>query len=412
MVGSISSAYGNTTTSNTKSAQQTRKEIETLIKYVNGESVQAEKPDTFISATASAAGTAAVFEGVPVAGYYINNAKLAKLTGNAQNPIMQKITEQNVEALKKLSDKKAGSLIQRIKNFISKAIDSNEQFQGLKTSIKTNVKLQQAAEKFANNPKYNKRVQKKIAKINNNIDKLNLKTEKIAEKLVSKPNSKRLKKVAEKLAKKTTRAKDTLATVNLKKGIAKAAQEGTKTVAQEGAKKGLLSKMFKSSGASVMLIFSGIIETFTEVVPTFKELGVGKGIKQTLKSGLKVVGDTIGYVLGQQAGVAAGTAIGTAIFPGVGTAIGAVCGVIGGMLGSFVAGKATKSITGPTEREIAKQQERKLQIDMTMINPIEINNLKNSALAKIQETKNTYGKLDKDSQMACNALINLNYATV
>ena len=38
----------------------------------------------------------------------------------------------------------------------------------------------------------------------------------------------------------------------------------------------------KSSGAGFMIVFSGITETFTEVIPTFKELGKKKGMKQIL----------------------------------------------------------------------------------------------------------------------------------
>ena len=411
MVGSISSMYNSGAAYSTEAAQMTRKEVETLVKYVNGESLEEVKPDTFMSTMGGAVGTAAVFEGIPLANYYKRSKALTKLNSTGHKAVMDAVTKNNQSALKNLV-KGTGSIKQRLSNFMSNAIDSRTKFQELRSGLKGDLKLAQAADKFANNAKYAKKVSKEVAKATKNAAKASEKAAILTEKLATNPNSKKLQKAVEKATKKVTKADKLLTTANLKKGVAKAAQESAETVAKAGAKKGILSKMFKSSGAGLMVVFSGISETISEVIPTFKELGVAKGLKQTAKSAVKVVGDTVGFVVGEQAGVALGTAIGTAICPGIGTAVGAVCGFIGGMLGSFVAGKVTKSITGPTEREKAKEEATKNQVDMTMIDGNELNNLKNAAIAKIQETQNTYGKLDEDAQKAYNSLINLNYATV
>ena len=162
----------------------------------------------------------------------------------------------------------------------------------------------------------------------------------------------------------------------------------------------------KSSGAGLMLVFSGISEATTEVIPTFKELGAKKGIKQLGKSAVKVVSDTAGFVIGEQAGMAIGSAIGTAIMPGIGTAVGAVCGFIGGLVGSFVAGKVTKSLIGNTEREIAKEQAQQEQAKILHTNTASLEELKKSAIAKIeQEAAN--GELSEDSKIALQTLQNM-----
>ncbi len=108
----------------------------------------------------------------------------------------------------------------------------------------------------------------------------------------------------------------------------------------------------KGTGAGWMAVFDGLMETFTQVVPTFQQLGAEAGFKQLGKSGAKVLGGTVGWVAGDAIGRGAGAAIGTLICPGVGTAIGSfVGGFLGGILGSAAAGKAVKAVTGKSELE-------------------------------------------------------------
>lgn len=106
------------------------------------------------------------------------------------------------------------------------------------------------------------------------------------------------------------------------------------------------------SGAGWMAVMDGAVETFTQVVPTFSQLGAGAGFKQIAKSGTKVLAGAGGWLAGDALGKGIGAAIGTAICPGIGTAIGGfVGGFLGGIVGSAVAGKAAKAITGKNELE-------------------------------------------------------------
>lgn len=111
------------------------------------------------------------------------------------------------------------------------------------------------------------------------------------------------------------------------------------------------------SGAGWMCVMDGAIETFTQVVPTFQQLGAGAGFKQIATSGTKVVAGAAGWLAGDVVGKGLGAALGTLICPGVGTAIGGfVGGFLGGIIGSSIAGKAAKSITGKNELEKVQEQ--------------------------------------------------------
>lgn len=112
------------------------------------------------------------------------------------------------------------------------------------------------------------------------------------------------------------------------------------------------------SGAGWMAVIDGGVETLTQVVPTFKQLGAGAGFKQIAKSGTKVVAGAAGWLAGDALGKGIGAAIGTAICPGIGTAIGGfIGGFLGGIVGSAVVGKAAKAITGPNELEKAQKEQ-------------------------------------------------------
>ncbi len=47
--------------------------------------------------------------------------------------------------------------------------------------------------------------------------------------------------------------------------------------ASKGASK--FSKMFKSTGAGVMMVLDGAMALFTDVIPAFSQGGVGEGLK-------------------------------------------------------------------------------------------------------------------------------------
>ena len=112
------------------------------------------------------------------------------------------------------------------------------------------------------------------------------------------------------------------------------------------------------SGAGWMAVIDGAMETFTNVVPTFQQLGAGAGFKQLGKSAVKVAAGAGGWLAGDAIGKGIGAAIGTAICPGIGTAIGTfIGGFIGGMVGSAAAGKVAKAVTGKSELEKAQDKQ-------------------------------------------------------
>ncbi|MBQ3102402.1 hypothetical protein IJC60_05305 [bacterium] len=82
-----------------------------------------------------------------------------------------------------------------------------------------------------------------------------------------------------------------------------------------------LGRLFK--GSSSMFLFTGLFELM-EVIPAFKNGGIGAGLKQTVKSAGNVVVDGLMYTAGLKLGTAAGAAIGGPV--------GAVVGGIGGMV--------------------------------------------------------------------------------
>ena len=92
----------------------------------------------------------------------------------------------------------------------------------------------------------------------------------IAEKLAKKPTEKLTGKAAKALNKSTKLAEKAIG----EKTALKTAQQAGKAAG----KFGKIGKYLKSSGAGIMVVFSGLAELFTEVVPTFKELGKEKTV--------------------------------------------------------------------------------------------------------------------------------------
>ena len=356
MVSSISTS--NYSAAALKKTSVAQKDVKTLVKYMNGETI-ATATDTFGSNLKSNASSALLFEGLPMLSFAKNARTVSKysseaLKGTVKNT-MSAIGDANSAALKNIT-KGNGNIFSRISNFVKTSLKSKETFDSVKSATSTAAKAAKTAAKAG---------------------------EQVGDDVV--------------------------------KAIANA---GTKTVAQT-AKKGILSKVgsfFKSSTGS-MIIFSGVIELFSEVVPTFKELGAEKGMKQLGKSAVKVVGDALGFAGGNAAGVAIGTAIGTAICPGIGTAIGSVCGFIGGLMGSWVMGKVTNKITGDSERTIAANKETEKSARKIAKDENSLDELKNSVIAKLEaEAAANNGQLSEDSLLAYEALQNLDatnpYATV
>ena len=131
--------------------------------------------------------------------------------------------------------------------------------------------------------------------------------------------------------------------------------------AAKTASKSLGSKILGGIKNNALFIaIEGGIEMFTNVIPTFKQLGAKSGMKQVAKSSAKVAAGLVGW----KAGAAAGAAIGS-IIPGAGTAVGAVIGsiigTIGGIVGSSLATKAVQKVVGKDELDIAKEKQQQEQ---------------------------------------------------
>ena len=398
MVNSVSSV--NILNQASKSSNQA--EIKKLASYVNNEALK-QIPDTFASTTKSGIKSSGLFNGIPYLFFLKNKFFAKKLFSDnikAMNNVLIQGDKATIEAFKGIF-KKGGKLTEKIANY-TKAIDANDKlFSGFKKATKLSKNFSIAS----------KKADKIAAKLNKNT----------GNKFINWIRNKRLDKFTAKAEQFKAAASEATNGV-LNKTVTKAAEEGTK--------KGLFSKvftkigskvgnnkavqLFKKSGAGFMLAFSGIMETATEIIPTFKELGKEKGMKQVGKSAIKVVGDTAGFIAGQAVGKFAGGIIGAkigtalgSIAPGIGNVIGGAIGFIGGMLGSFIAGKITKKITGPTERELAKQQQINKDYKKANNNKQSLEALKEAAAAKIQNELETTGKLSEDSYIALESLSKL-----
>ncbi|HNW25444.1 MAG TPA: hypothetical protein PKI94_01485 [Candidatus Gastranaerophilaceae bacterium] len=137
--------------------------------------------------------------------------------------------------------------------------------------------------------------------------------------------------------------------------------KNTKAVKAAGKIPGLskIAKLGKGNG--FFFAISAALELFTQVIPTFKQLGAKAGWKQIGKSTATTIGTVGGFVAGQAAGAAAGAAIGAAVgsvIPVAGTAVGAVVGLACGFLGSWLGGKAAKAVVGENELDKAKKEGR------------------------------------------------------
>lgn len=391
MVNSVSSVKAlNQITNAAKEA-----EVKKLVSYINGESLK-QIPDTFESTTKSGAKSSGLFSGLPFINFLKNKKIGSKVFGKEIDAMSAKLVEGDkatVQAFKDIFQKDGGKLADKLANY-KNVVDANAE---VYSSITKATKLAKKATRATN--KFNKLAGKLQTKTGN--------------KLIDKLHSKRLAKLFNKAADLTT-ASEEAATKALSKTTEKAAAKAAGEGVKAASKFGKVGKLLKKSGAGFMLVFSGIMETFTEVVPTFKELGKEKGMKQVGKSAVKVVGDTAGFIAGQAVGKYAGALVGAkvgaalgSVVPGIGNVVGAAVGLIGGLLGSFVAGKITKAITGPSEREKAKEEQTKAAVDEISKNNESIDALKQAAAAKIQQELETNGALSEDSYIALDSLSKL-----
>lgn len=321
-------------------------------------------PDTFTKTVTTSFKDSMLWNGIPLVKYFKNAKKSTNIITSAgkiinSKEVMTGFDKKILDSFKNIIKGKDGTIFSRIGKFIK----TSEEVQGSYSNLKSAVKATKKATKL-------------ITKANS-AEKLEsvIKSATDAADIFVDAKGAKLKTLQEQISNIGKQLESAPGNKKLAKELQKATKQLQKAAIEETGKKGAgkLSKFMKNSGAKGMLIISGIIEVFTEVGPTFMELGVKKGLKQTAKSAVKVISDTFGYAAGSQIGAAAGSAagafvsakvsamIGSAFCPGLGTALGALFGFAGGLIGSWVLGKATKKITGKTEREIAKEQQEQNQ---------------------------------------------------
>ena len=158
-------------------------------------------------------------------------------------------------------------------------------------------------------------------------------------------------------------------------GITKIGQASKNLAAKSPVFKKCLDAYNNESG-NFMLIMQGAVETMTNVVPTFKQLGFKKGMKQLGRSFVKVFASVAGWVAGSALGSKAGEVIGAAIgHKKAGAVIGAIAGQIGsyacGTIGEHFANKGVDKVLGKSELEQAKENEA-VQLAMAAQNSPEV----------------------------------------
>jgi len=194
--------------------------------------------------------------------------------------------------------------------------------------------------------------------------------QKAAELAKSNPaNKDALKKAASALAKADaavyaeTAAKSTGIWAKAKNaiGITKATQV-TKDLAAKSPTFQKCLDAYNNEAGTFMLVLEGGMETFTNVVPTFKQLGFKRGMKQLGRSAVKTVSSVAGWVAGSVVGSKLGSVVGAAVGNNkVGAVIGAVAGKVGsyamGTIGQHYATRGVEKVLGKSELEKAKEED-------------------------------------------------------
>jgi len=369
------------------------------IKYINGASVY---NDTIISDVTGAFG--AVPSNSAFMGIFYAGGQLLK-----KNPVLDDFGNAVVNAGGKAVTKRAGisGLVDTTSNIFT--VLKNKDISNIVTSGKglsgslANGEMVELVKNLAKSGKSESEILSILKGAGNNADDiinvLRKETGQVAE-----PS-----KIAQLWGKFTkTSLGSSIVNSSLAQGIKKKATEFLSTTAvgkavSSGA--GKFSKMFKSTGAGTMVVIDGAIALITDVIPAFSQGGVGEGLKQTAKSGVKVAAGAAGWSVGATAGRTAGAWIGGAIgsiFPVVGTAIGTAVGtflgdMIGGAIGMSVAGKITEKVVGKDYTDKVQEEATEQQALAVMQNSSSMNELNSYVYQLIQEDM-ADGKLSKDSK--------------
>ncbi|MBR1942156.1 hypothetical protein IJ843_00295 [bacterium] len=131
---------------------------------------------------------------------------------------------------------------------------------------------------------------------------------------------------------------------------------------------------YNNEAGTFMLVLEGGVETCTNVIPTFKQLGFKRGMKQLGRSAVKTVASVAGWVGGSVLGSKLGDVVGAAVGNNkVGAVVGAVAGKVGsyavGTIGQHYATQGVKKVLGKSELEKAKDEEAVRIAQAAMENP-------------------------------------------
>lgn len=122
---------------------------------------------------------------------------------------------------------------------------------------------------------------------------------------------------------------------------------------------------FDNEAGTFMLVMEGAVETFANVIPTFKQLGFKRGMKQLGRSTVKTITSVAGWVAGSVLGSKLGDVVGSLVGN---SKAGAVVGAAINKVGSYVCGTITQhfarkgadKILGKSELDKAKDEQAEL----------------------------------------------------
>ncbi len=162
---------------------------------------------------------------------------------------------------------------------------------------------------------------------------------------------------------------------------------------------------YRDEAGSFMLLMNGGVEVMSNVLPTFKNLGAKKGIKQTGKSIVSTISSVAGWVagatLGRKAGAVAGAAIGNSKAGAI--VASSILSYVTGSIGQYFADKVTKKVLGKSEMEKYNESKAEMLADEAMKNPEVLSALAQGAAARIDME----GVSTPDSEIAVKTLQNI-----
>lgn len=166
---------------------------------------------------------------------------------------------------------------------------------------------------------------------------------------------------------------------------------------------------YRNEAGSFMLAVEGGVEVATNVVPTFRKLGVKRGFKQLGKSAVTTLSSVAGWVAGSVIGSKLGTIIKAAtgnskVGALIGTFADKACSYVGGSIVQTLTSNASRKLVGKSELEKAKDEETDAIAEMAQ-NDEEVLQALLEAANQRMEAEGTETEDYKLVQEACRNLI-------